>query len=266
MTGTTFFVEAASAAGSDGSRAGTWIALVALLISLIAAIFSGVALWRTHFTRGSVIFTPRFAQFSVTQWTNDGCGWFTPDIAISASIANTGVRPIVVQGLRVRVGYRGLPIPDAHEIWDFNMELDTTTELRSGPGRSVLKARSGTGPPFIVLSKAVVDKRFVCWSRWEKPVIQDLRFTLEAKTTRSRSWVAIESWSFNVTPQDWVYMTGKGTIISLPPESLESVRFNRETHPKDLHKYTGPTESLPELSSPPTPSHVVHEGSDPDRR
>ncbi|MCE4026886.1 hypothetical protein LXM50_12980 [Microbacterium sp. Au-Mic1] len=260
-----FSLATLAAAGEEAAQNATnWLPLTALLVSVIAAIFSGVALWRTHFSKGEVVFAPGKAGISVTHWANEGRSWYTPDIVITSSIANTGARPIIVQGLRVRVDYPELPIPNAHEIWDFNVELDTTTELRSGPGRSALKAKSGTGTPWVVLSKANIDKRFVCWSRWEKPVVQSMIFTLEAKTTRSQRWIVVESWKFKMTPQEWVGMTSKGTIVWVSPEGQKAARYVRATNPRDLHKYTGPSEPLPDKAPHPSPSYVVHDSA-PDR-
>lgn len=238
-----------------------WLAFAALVVSLLAASFSGLTLWRTHFFRGTAIFAPGAATLSVTQWVNSGHTWYTPDIVIPTYIANTGTNPITVQGLRVRVEYPGLPIPDAHEYWEFNLELDTSSHLTQGPGRNALEAEKGMGPPWIVLPKTNVEKRFVCWTRWEKPVVQPLKFVLEARTSLSPKWKPVEAWSATITPSWWMDFTETGSNMLMHAESQEEVRRANGISPRDLHKYTGPADSLPEKSREIPPSFVVHRGS-----
>lgn len=233
------------------------LSLVPLIVSLLAAGVSALALWRTHFSRGEVVYATGDAVLSVTQWTNEGRTWYTPDLIITTAIANTGVRPVVIQGLRVKVEYPDLPIPSAYETWTFNMELDPTAEIPQGPGRSAIKLERGSGIPWVVLAKASIEKRFVCWTRWETPVIQRVKLTLESKTTRSKNWVQVESWDYEFKPRWWVEMTANGSGILLVPTGQAEARYKNETHPKDLHKYTRPTEPLPKEPRDQSPSFVV---------
>ncbi|TYL51043.1 hypothetical protein [Agromyces mariniharenae] len=240
---------------ADGERGSSEIdplAVAAFVVAVFAAVISGIAMWRTHFSRGKLIWAPGIASLSVSRFRNDGgpsgSGWIVPDLAIPVTIANTGARAVVIRGLRVRVDYPGLPIPDAHEIWELNWELDTETELGSGPRRPSLEARRGPGTPFIVLPKSSIDKRFLFWSRWEKPVVQRLTFTLEVWTSRKPKWRKVEVWEGELRDFDWVGVAKRGYRVGLVPAGQSAARFHKVTTPADLHDYTGPKEPIPEVS------------------
>ena len=231
--------------------------VLALVVSALAAIIALIALWRTHFARGKLLWAAGSASISVTGWYNDGRRWFTPDFAIPMSIANTGAMPVTVRGLRLKVSYPDLPIPGAHEIWDLNHELDLETELVKGKGRTALKAIKGTGTPFVVLQKSVIDKRFLFWCRWEKPVVQSLVLELEALTSRSKKWRRVESWQFKMLPDNWVYLVDAGGRFGVGADGQTVAKFHKAVSPPDLHKYTGPTDPLPSKPREHGPSYAV---------
>lgn len=238
---------------ADPTALTMWLPIV---VSVVAAVIAGWALWRTHFSKGRLIWAPGEANLSITGFDGDEHSWYVPDIAITLSVANSGAQPVVVRGLRIKVRYPGLPIPDAHEFWSLNFELDLDTDLEHGEGRTAIAAKKGKGTPFIVLSKANIDKRFLFWCRWEKPVVQELEFQLEAWTTRQKGWTPVESWSFRISPKSWVYLAEEGGRVSLPAKGQLPAEFYREQVPDDLHKYTGTSEALPSDSGGPGPSYV----------
>lgn len=222
-----------------------WLGIV---IAMIAAIVAGIALWRTHFAKGHLIWAVSTASLTVTKWSTDKDDRYTPDIAIPISIANTGAQPMTVNSLRVRVRYIGLPIPNAYEIWDLNYELDLVTELENGFGRTSLAARKRfLGTPFIVLPKTNVDKRFVFWCSWKKPVTQKMAFDLEAQTSKNGSWELIDTWNYEITVKEWSEFVDEGMRLGLISEAQGALTFRGEVNPKDLHRYTGPTEKSPNL-------------------
>lgn len=237
------------------------LAIAALTVALVAAVISGTALWRTHYSRGRLIWAPGTASLAIASFRKEGAPeepvWFIPDLALPVTIANTGAQAVIVRGLRLRVQYPDLPIPDAHEIWELNRELDTETELRPGPGRTALVASRGTGTPFIVLPKTSIDKRFLFWNRWEKPVVQRMVFTLEVWTSRKPKWREVETWTAALLGEDWVGLPRDGFRVGLVSAGQSATRFRKVSVPEDLHKYTGPIEPLPTESGPRPPRSIV---------
>lgn len=216
---------------------------LSILVAVIAAIVAGIALWSTHFAKGHLIWAVSTASLAIAKWDSDEDERYTPDIAIPMSIANTGTQPVTVNGLRVRVRYVGLPIPNAYEIWTLNCELDLETELTMGMGRTSLVAlKRFLGTPFIILPKTNVDKRFVFWCRWEKPVEQKMVFDLEAQTSKGGEWKLIDSWRFELTANSWTDFVDQGSRLGLM--TADQHVFDHAPNPEDLHKYTGPTKKM----------------------
>jgi len=233
---------------SDGSA----LAFAALVVAVCAAVISGVAMWRSHFARGKLIWAPGRASFSITGFRKEGAtaddpGWFVPDLAIPMTIANSGAQAVIVRGLRLKVEYPELPIPGAHEIWELNCELDTTTELQSGTWRTALDAAQGNGTPFIVLPKSSIDRRFLFACRWERPVVQRMVFTLEVWTSRKPKWRTVETWKFGITGAGWVNYAIDGGRMGVVAAGQIAALFRRQTNPENLHDYTGPTKPLPAM-------------------
>jgi hypothetical protein len=242
---------------SAGASAAPEVGWFALPVSVVAALIAGVALWRTQFSRGRLIFALGMGSVSVTEWKSKNGRWITPDLAVAISIANTGAQAAVIQELRLKARFPELPIPNAHEIWSFNSELDLETELAQGQGRTTIAAMRGNGPPFIVLPKANVDKRFVFWTRWEKPVMQTIIFDLEVRTSLQPKWKVIGGWEFSFTPDGWVYLAREGGRFAVSAVTDKPGSPIEERVPADLHKYTGTEATLPADSGFRDPSYVV---------
>jgi len=252
----------ASEAMSDELSRG--LSIAALVVAALALLVSVLALWRTHFAKMKLMTAAGDVSLHIAHMKGDDDGeeaeWFIPAVDVKVAFTNVGARVGRVKALRMRVGYPELPIPDAHEFFSLTAEVDTVLYEEHVANRFnwLSNAVIGEGAPFVALAKAPVEKHLVFGTRWDDPVIQMLRISLEYVADGSNEWVQVEKWDLDLTPDMWVYLVEHpGGSLSSWPVDHPQYRQGYESKPADLHKYTGSKAPLPTRSKYATASKVI---------
>jgi hypothetical protein len=219
--------------------------LVALGVSVVAALISIVALWRTHLSWFRPVVTAGGLMLRIYPIRNDeGERWFIASASTRIQIANSGARAGRVLGLRLVVEYPALPIPGAQEVFGAQWELDPAGEPTRERFKWLADLMIGRWTPFVVLPHAAVVQHVAFEERWDTPVVQPrIVFHLELYTDRHRRWERVATWDHSLTPASWSELADMGTSITVPPDSAPTGLF--ATQPPDLHRYTGTIETLP---------------------
>lgn len=101
-------------------------------------------------------------------------------------------------------------------------------------------------------------KHLILEARWEDPVIQNnVQVDLEVLSTASQNWVSIGRWKMRLDARKWAALANDGSGFSHSPEDAKSDAD--AMNPKDLHKYTGTKQSIPERGVNAAPSYLNYQ-------
>src|ERR1039457_316673 len=101
----------------------SWVGYVALGVSVLALVASGVTLWRTHLAPMRVLVACGPLTLRITPFRARDERWFVADVKIDLTFTNSGARPGVVRNIRMRADYPGLPISHAREFFELSFEV-----------------------------------------------------------------------------------------------------------------------------------------------
>lgn len=225
-----------------------WAQVLSVLISLLALVFSGIALWKTSFSKFKAIFSVGDLRLRIYPIKNGKQKWFISSVDIPIDVANDGAQPGRINDMRILVHYPNLPVTDHWEVflpkWDVDSikfrQCDTQDRFRW-----IKNATLSDWMPFIVLSKQIESKHFIFEIRWDKPVIQkQIVFELQVKTNTNEEWIKIDEWELSLSKEMWSELTEVGTSIGTSSKNSVKEHGNL-VNPPDLHKHTGTYEKIP---------------------
>jgi hypothetical protein len=225
------------------------MATASLVISLAAIAISVLALWKTHFAPFSALAVAGRLVLRIYPIRSDNERWFIVSLDIPVSVTNEGARPGVINGLRLRLHFPEIPIPENCEFINpcFEIAPRNAKHISANRFEWTDKIVMGDWMPFTVVSKATVTKHFVFESRWEDPVIQGVvNCTLEIRSG-SDEWLEVTSWRLTLDAQIWCELVDEGVALTFSPK--ESLSVLGECVPPDLHKYTGTKAQIPKGGS-----------------
>jgi hypothetical protein len=199
----------------------------------------------------------------ITPFRNSESRWFVVDAIADFTFTNAGARPGLIYDLRLKAEYPKLPIPNAHEYFALDYEVDPRKFEEHAQNRLewTQKAAIGDGAETILLPRQSQSKRLVFSRRWESPVIQQLIvLTLEVYSDDLRKWKAYDSWKPSLTEKTWVWMANHRGCLVTDTDSRPS--FADEANPNDLHEYTGPEKELTQEIPWSEPSYLDYRDDD----
>ena len=232
-----------------------WISLGAILVSTIALTVSIIAIWNTHFKQFTPLITTGFCKFRIYPIKSGKEKWFIPSFDIPISITNKGAQVGKIENFRIRLTFPELPIKNHYENFNAKWVVDGK-DLTKHRFDWIDKNVIGYWMPILVLPKETKSTHLVLESfRWEDPVIQSkLICTLEYKAENKTDYEKVDSWTFRLDAKSWVDMveSGRGRIASSEKNNHEKDYIM----PKDLHKYTGTKEEIPNKIKKSEPSYL----------
>jgi hypothetical protein len=232
-----------------------WMSLGSALVAGLALAISVVALWQSHFSRFSPIFTVGTCWFRVYPIKSGDERWFIPSLDVRIGAANAGAQTGVIEDFRVSVRFPGLPTPGHYQIFDARWRVDGTRISRNR-FKWLHESTVEDWMPFLLLPKATETVHLVFEPiRWERPVIDHrVDFRLEGKTSRSRDWVTIEEWTIHLTAGVWSRAVRTGTVYAL--SAHEEGSREPSIFPPDLFKQIGSEDLEPDDLATVTSSYL----------
>ena len=224
------------------------ISIISALFAAIAAIISVIALWQTHFAPFRVLTASGDLSFSIYPIKSEDQGWFIPSFLVPILLTNTGARPGQVEGLRIKVSYPDLPIPDNQELFEPNFEIhpQRVGEIDRERFSWIETATIGRWMPFIILPKQTVTKVLIFETRWDEPVIQNnIHAALEIYTGAIQKWNPIANWDLVLSAEVWTALVNAETPLLFPERNARDAH-SHSLVPPDLHKYTRMKDPLPQ--------------------
>jgi hypothetical protein len=221
------------------------MAAASLLISIAAIVISVLAVWKTHFAPFSALAVAGKLAIRIYPIRSGTERWFIASLDVPVSVTNEGARPGVINGLRLRLHFPKIPIPDNCELIKpvFEIAPEDAKYISKDRFEWIDKIVMGDWMPFTVLPKTTVTKHFVFETRWEDPVIQEtVNCTLEIRSAPGK-WREVTSWRMTLRGELWSHLVDLGGSIGHYPGEAESVL--PDCLPPDLHKYTGTKASIP---------------------
>ncbi len=236
-----------------------WAIVISIIISSLALLISGVALWKTTFSKFKSVFLVGDLRLRIYPIRNGKEKWFIASVDLPLSVANDGAKSGRINDMRVIVKYPKLPIANHWEVflpkWDIDSIKFRQSEVK-GRFRWLDNAVLCDWMPFIVLSKQTVSKHLIFETRWDKPVIQErVVFTLEVKIDNAKKWESVDSWELSLTKEVWSELAEVGTPIGTPSKNRLAM-MQDYIIPKDLHKYTGTDGPIPHGGFKAEPSYM----------
>jgi len=227
------------------------MAVTALDISLIfvasaAFLVSLTTLWKTHFAKCNVLVAAGYLRHRIYPIKNDG--WYITSFDIPLSFTNSGAKPGIITGLRLKLHYSNLPVPDNHEYVYPQFEIDPKNYKQISKDRFkwIEKLLLSYWMPFIILPKSSISKHIVFETRWDDPVIQDkIDCSLEIEIDHKGNWFSVCNWSLKLHTERWSNLV---CGISMSYSQVGKPHgFRNVVHPQDLHKYTGSKDPLKKM-------------------
>jgi hypothetical protein len=205
-----------------------------------------LALWKTHFAPFGALAVAGRLTLHIYPIKSGTDRWFIASFNAPVSVTNAGARPGVITGLRLRLHFPLIPIPENREFFRPVFEIDASQAEAIGKNRGewIKKLVVGAWMPFTVLPKATVTKHFIFEARWDDPVIQAIIDCALEIQSDSGDWKDVADWRVPLTPEIWSELTNVGSCFTF--------HANKENHllnenvPSDLHKYTGSKDKIPE--------------------
>lgn len=230
-------------------------AQISIALAIGALIVSVISLWRSHFSRPHAIVLSGRLRQRIYPIRSEPDTWYLPSFDLPVTFLNPGAQPIIITGIQLRLRFTKLPIPNNYEIVPALWEIAPSDTQRISKDRfNWIDDISPTDfIPFAVLPRQTVVKAFVLETRWENPVITDeLDVTLEWRASSDTGWRRAQTWKVGLSKYLWGELANVGTSISYYPEG--SVKDEQRVVPKDLHKYTGTKEVIPDngFDTPPS--------------
>ena len=242
--------------------------ILSVTISVAAFIISAIALWQSHFSRFTPVYTVGNLRIKIYPIRNGEERWYLPSVDVPVSITNEGARSGKVVGLRIRTKFPDLPISNNYEIFPPLCEVDYKVfePFINKRFEWLDNAVLGEWSPFVVLPKQTVTKHLVFETRWDEPVIQDnVVFELEMYTDVSKKWKKLAEWEFHLSPAVWSELAEVGSSFGCTEKISESI--NKDSiNPPNLHKYTGTKNTIPKGGFGAKPSYLDYNESKPKRR
>jgi hypothetical protein len=239
-----------AAASADATP--PWLSYVSLGFAALALVTSGITLWQSYLAPMRLSVACGMLNFRVTPFHSGESRWFMADARIDLTFGNSGARPGVIDSIRLRVGYPGLPVSGAYELFSLAFEADPkATALYQGDRlRWIDESAIGEGAPFVLLPKEHQVKRLIFSERWDSPVIaKGMAFVLQVYSRQWREWKDYGMWEFSLSEDMWVSMANKGEGYGFLASGSPREEVYRQ--PDNLHDYTRPKSMLPESSSRP---------------
>jgi hypothetical protein len=221
------------------------MATVSLLLSIAAIAISLLAVWKTHFAPFSAVAVAGSLRLHIYPIRSDAERWFIASLDVPVSVTNEGARPGVINGLRLRLHFPRIPIPENREFIKpiFEIAPENAKYIDKDRFDWVDKIVVGHWMPFTVLPKTTVTKHFVFEAKWEDPVIQEaLDCSLEIRSD-SGKWRKVTSWGIPLLAAVWSHLVDRGGAITYSPDAEDSIE--PACAPPDLHKYTGTKAHIP---------------------
>ena len=231
--------------------------IISVFIAVAAFVVSLTTLWKTHFSKFNVLIAAGDLRHRIYPIKSENEKWFMVSFDVPLSFTNSGAKPGLVTGLRLKLHYPNLPIPDNYEFIYPNFEIDPkrANEITKHRFDWIEKLVLARWMPFTVLPKNVISKHIAFETRWNNPVIQEaIDCTLEVETDYKQNWAASCKWTLHLPPVCWSALACKGSSISYTQDTL--CHSSTGVYPADLHKYTGTKEALPENGFNSQPSYL----------
>ena len=232
------------------------IALFSIAIALGALLVSSVSLWRSHFAKLRTIVVSGPLRLRIYPIKSDGRSWFLTSFDLPVSFLNPGAQPILITGVQLRLHFPKIPIPGNAELVPAKWEIGLSDAQRIGKDRFtwIREIAPADFMSFAVLPTQTVVKHLILETRWEEPVISDeVQVTLEWRASSKADWSKAVKWIINLDKFHWSELANVGTSISYP---VRSGAPDEQLVPKDLHKYTGTKDPIPEKGFDAAPSHL----------
>ena len=233
------------------------ISLISVGIASAAFIVTLTTLWKNHFAKFNVIVAAGDLQHRIYPIKSGDEEWFMVSFDIPLSLTNSGAKPGMVTGMRLKLHYSNLPIPDNHEYIYPNFIIDPkkSNQISKNRFRWIESLVLSRWVPFIILPKSNISKHVVFETRWDDPVIQEeIDCCLEIETEYKQNWLSTSSWCITLSPSCWKCLAIDGESMSYSQQGLEGGFCI--VQPVDLHKYTGSKDPLPVEKEKCEPSYL----------
>jgi hypothetical protein len=245
------------------------ISLVSVLISFTSAGIAFTSLWRTHLARFKPSVVAGLIRHRMCAFKSEGSQWYISSFDLPLTVVNEGARSGQVRGLRLRLSYPRLPIPNNYELVEATFELPPQEASMISQNRLewLQKATVTRWMPFIVLPRASVTKHVIFDARWEAPVVQkEVEIELQMLTERSQDWMPVADYK-HCLAESFVAAMIDGSSFAVNPTTAQKPEAS--PHPPDLHKYICSNEKTLKRI-PWSPSYVVkpetEENPDPEEK
>jgi hypothetical protein len=234
-------------------------ALLSVVIALAALLISFLSLWRTHFSRPRPIVVCGRLRQRIYPIRNEQRNWYLASFDLPLSFLNPGAQPVLVTGIRLRLHFPKIPIPGNGEILSAKWEIAPADAERIDRERFkwIREIRPVDFMPFAILPRQTLVKALILETRWDEPVVADeVDATLEWRLSSGASWRKGAAWKMNLDRFHWSELANVGTSMSYAANGAQAQ--DDQLVPKDLHKYTGTKDPIPEDGFATAPSHLSY--------
>lgn len=229
-----------------------------IALSALAAVLASVALWRTHFAAFNPVVAPGLLRWTLTPIRNGPDKWYIVSFMIPVAIANSGARPGVILGMRVKLHFPKVGPRNNRTLLQARFCVDASGVRDTTAARfKWLENYATDWLPFVVLPRETVFQHILFETRWDILVVvqEEAMATLEIYSDRRlrRKWRAVACWRVNLSPSTVSLLLSSKSMIGVGTMPLGSPTTEATTVPSDLLKI---------VSSPePLPAHEAHEPS-----
>lgn len=233
------------------------VSLISVGIASAAFFVSLTTLWKNYFAKCNVLVAAGHLRHRIYPIKSGDDEWYIVSFDIPLSFTNSGAKSGMITGLRLKLHYSNLPIPDNREYIYPNFEIDPKKSNQISKERFnwIENLLLSHWVPFIILPKNSISKHIVFETRWDDPVIQDeIDCCLEIETDHKQNWFSACKWDIDLSPKRWSDLACVGGAMAYCQAGQQSGFCN--VHPQDLHKYTGSKEPLPENDRKLAPSFL----------
>jgi hypothetical protein len=233
------------------------VALISLAIAVAAFVVSVVALWRTHFARMRPITLVGPLRHRIYPVKSDDSRWFLTSFDVAVSFCNPGAQPVLIDGVRLKLHFPGIPIPQNAEVLEAKWELEPALAPRIDKNRFqwLRDLSPKSWMDFSVLPKETLIRHLIFESRWDDPVIQKvIRVDLETQTSANQQWMRVARWEVHLDARTWGELAHNGTSMTYNHEGHDLT--DEQCTPTDLHKYTGSKDPIPKEGFGAAPSFL----------